>query len=320
MTLREELLKWSPELINSDHPFRQFVETEQLVAHLPEIDAYTLQEKIELATRIVLDFDSMDELKYLKEQAKSNGDSNPETSFYAILTNAYEVAFRIEALLDSNNPAPHELFLNNEINVGLFHQFDEIVKSKFTPETSRIIASRLAITTRGSDESALLSNIRNLRQPDFYLTTQKAFVVKNEVNSKLLGNEPWTFFDEDEGFNAGLYREFSDLVVKLVSGKDFKGIGELLAHAPREQRSQIGRQLENMSPEACNAEHPLKQIAAAFSKKAELMELSSAAASGLFGGNAGLRNRKPAPVATASVDQDDAKAADIGCCFPCTLF
>ena len=232
---------------------------------------------------------------------------------------------RIEALLDIENPAPHALFLQNEINFDLFNKFQAIVEAKLTEDSCRLIGIRLAQSTSASDEANLLTNVRIIRVRQFSSKVENAFLVKNEVTTKLLGNEPWTFFDKSNEFNPDLYREFADLLVKLLAGKDCEAIGKLLAHAPKEQRDGISHQLENMTPSACAPTHPLKLIAAAFRAKAEMLTCNNRSS---FTANIGtppagaeLRQRRdPSQVTGLPSADDELDSSSEFCGTSCILF
>jgi len=252
---------------NFDNPYGELGNVDALALHLNEINKLTDAEKQNLATGMVLGCpkDQLGEFRHVIEVARQPQDDND--TFHSVLSGAYEVRTRINALMDPQNKTPHRLILGNELNNELFQKFQNLAQ-RVLQNNEVSIASRLALTTPAENRSQLNLNIQSLFPRS--VLAQKigaAFTLRRSIDTDLLGENPENFFSSRD-FTPSLCHEFPNLISELLKGKE-KEIGEKLAKVDNHTCSKIETKLEQMNPKATDPESPCRLIAAAMSAAKE---------------------------------------------------
>ena len=257
MTLNCEQIK---KLVN---PYEVLGNSDALAEHRDELNKLTPEEMHALAYRMVLTCPQQEMTTFGHAINALRTPAEKDSSFRPVLYVAYEVKKRILSLLDPLNKKPHDVFLDLEVEEGLFLIFNELaLKLVETNETA--IANRLALTTTKESRSILSRTISNLFPHSLFASkTASVFTLRRNIEQFLLSEKPEQFFSSRE-FNVDLCIEFPTLLSTLLEGHE-EAIGEYLRKLNNHEiKSKI-----DMIVNGGDRENPFRMIAAAMVIKEE---------------------------------------------------
>ncbi|WP_133128099.1 hypothetical protein [Legionella nagasakiensis] len=132
--------------------------SEKLAQNVRILDALPPEEKIDVATNMVLSVaaESLRDFNYAVEALRHP--EKDEETFHATISQALEVRQRLESILDLRNRYPHRQFLAPEFNVDLYIKFSSLCSALIETQADRL-AARLAETTPVANKSTLARNI-----------------------------------------------------------------------------------------------------------------------------------------------------------------
>lgn len=254
------------EMMQLENPYEELGSGDALAENREVLDALSAEEKRTIASKIVKACPERNmrwfglQMQALKNMVKK------EDTFFPVLANAHMVKHRILALLDQRNPTPHALFLAQEAQLAIFHQFNDLAQDVLKTNASAI-AERLALATPEDSRGKVVRSIDSIFPQSHFLTqTQAAFTLRHNIEQFLLGDQPELFFTSPD-FDKAICDTFATLLRTLLKGHE-ENIGNKLSSTELDTHIQVMHQLELLSTEAFDEANPFKLIAARMSPEA----------------------------------------------------
>ncbi|KTD76496.1 hypothetical protein [Legionella waltersii] len=236
------------EIQKLEHPYQELGSSDSLAEHHTELNKLNEEQKIAVASRMVLDCPN-EEMKGFRHviEAANTTHRNDQDTFYPYLSQAYEVKQRLVALTDLRNKAPHLLLLDKEFDDELFTKFNTLALNVVN-KCELSIAVRLAQSTPEKNRSQIARNLNNVfRETVFAGKVSQAFAISRDIERLLLGDKPYDFFNSRE-YNHDACVEFSELF-NCTKGKESSIAAKLALSTPTEKRSAIAGLIKTLSPE-----------------------------------------------------------------------